>query len=474
MFLRNFVSIEMSFLLMFLFSNFVSKGTTALFLDRNKFDCERNTTVPGNGIKVIHSKPFRENGTVIFEASLIRQFAWEDPMCKWSYDVEDIIDTKSVELSHSSSLRWIFSKPGLKKVSVTAEFQYLGKEQRLTNCTFVNVTDCELKLGLVVSTSSGQKYNIDQKHSNVYMDAPGQVDFKLSILKVDMYFVCRDLSFLWDFGDGSDASGKHVSHYYNNTGVFFVIMQVFDFFEDLDHRRFMRNITMKININDCPLKAKIMVATSSGSYNISQNHTDVFMNAPGLVRFNLSISKVQPYSICKDLFIFWDFGDGDNATGKHVQHHYNNTGTFSVVMRILKGIEYLGQRRLIRNITMKIHIKVKHDSSQSSNTVIDVSLVLAIFFTCFVFVLCIAAYWFRKRLHRHIEVARFDFRASELQSSYDYADGAQCSGKVLNGKGCINSLSCRRGSTENLLNFAPNKHYSSCERFGGKNLHEDL
>ena len=117
----------------------------------------------------------------------------------------------------------------------------------------------------------------------------------------------------------------------------------------------------------------------------------------------------------------------------------------------------------------------KQVSSQSSNTVIDVSLVLAIFFTCFVFVLFLAAYWFRKRFHRRIEVAKFDFRASELQSSYDYQDGdAPCSGRVVNGKGCINTLSCRRGSTEHLLNFAPSKHYSSCKRFGGKNLYEDL
>ena len=81
------------------------------------------------------------------------------------------------------------------------------------------------------------------------------------------------------------------------------------------------------------------------------------MDGPGLVKFNLSILKVHPYSICKDLLFFWHLGDGDSASGKYVQHHYNNSGVFSVVMSTFEGIDYLGQRTFIANITMKIHIK---------------------------------------------------------------------------------------------------------------------
>ena len=92
---------------------------------------------------------------------------------------------------------------------------------------------------------------------------------------------------------------------------------------------------------------------------------------------------------------------------------------------------------------------------------VDVSLVLAIFFVCFLFVICVAAYWFRRRLHRHTEVAMFDFRPTELQSDID----EHCALLKSNGKGCINVPSCRRQNNEYLLNF---------EERGDRSLYDEL
>ena len=112
------------------------------------------------------------------------------------------------------------------------------------------------------------------------------------------------------------------------------------------------------------------------------------------------------------------------------------------------------------------------DSPGSTNTVVDVSLVLAIFFVCFVFVICIAGYCFRKRLHRHTEVARFDFRSAELQSSFSGQDsrlGVNCIAQ-----GFMNKATCRRGSNENLLNFEQRRNYLSCSTFDYVDPDEEL
>ena len=112
----------------------------------------------------------------------------------------------------------------------------------------------------------------------------------------------------------------------------------------------------------------------------------------------------------------------------------------------------------------------KQTPTKNMETVIDVSLVLTIFFVCFVFVLCIVAYWFRKRLNRHTEVARFDFRDDELQTSF-----AEPMLKINCNRNprILSAMSCRRGSNDGLLNFEEKRHYSSCKRFDN-NPDEDL
>ncbi len=117
-----------------------------------------------------------------------------------------------------------------------------------------------------------------------------------------------------------------------------------------------------------------------------------------------------------------------------------------------------------------IYFLGNNEPTESMDTVVDISLVLVIFFVCFVFVICVAAYWFRKRRHRHTEVARFDFRGSEFQSSF----GGPCIMVNSKGKQFMNALTCRRGSNEYLLNFEQNGRYSSCRRINDSNLNEEL
>lgn len=352
------MSYYQALIFMCVFGNLVLRETTfALFLDGNKFSlCDQSSTLPGYGILVSHGQPYNR-GTVVIMSALNKSLGpFADPKCIWSYKVQGVFIQKEDKVERGSNISWIFSKSGLQKVSVTAQFD----NETIKNCTFVNVTDC---------------------------------------------------SFI----------------------------------------------------------SKVKVSTATGSYNISQNHTDITLNSPGLVNFTVSThSLIDPYFVCKRLYFFWDFGDGHNTSGKHVEHRYNNTGVFCVVLKIYKVFRDDGGKEFIRNITLKIHVKGKPDaSSESTNTVVDVSLVLAIFVVSFVFVICIAAYWFRRRLHRHTEVARFDFRASEFQSDFDEPwPRISCHGN----KGFM----CRRGSDEHLLNFEQRGHYSSCRKFDDNNPNEKL
>ena len=205
-----------------------------------------------------------------------------------------------------------------------------------------------------------------------------------------------------------------------------------------------------VNVTDCYLEPRLNVSTPAGSYSITTNHTDVIMDSPGMVNFTVSTFRVDPYFLCQDLYFSWSLGDGRNASGERVDHYYNETGVYYVVLKIYKVLDE--RKDFLTNVTVKIEIEGRHPGSKSMDTVVDVSLVLVIFFVCFVFVICVAAYWFRRRLHRHTEVARFDFRTSELQSDFD----ERCALLKSTRKGCINVLSCRRQNNEYLLNFEGN------------------
>ena len=118
-------------------------------------------------------------------------------------------------------------------------------------------------------------------------------------------------------------------------------------------------LSFLVIILDCRVVPKVKVLTATGSYNISTNHTDVTLDSPGLVNFTVSIVKVDPIFICKRLYFFWDLGDGRNTTGKEVEHYYNNTGVYCVVLKILKVFDdgHESQMVTVTNVTMKIHVK---------------------------------------------------------------------------------------------------------------------
>ena len=109
-------------------------------------------------------------------------------------------------------------------------------------------------------------------------------------------------------------------------------------------------------ILDCELTPKVQVSTSKGLYNIIKNHTDVTVDFPGLTNFTVTVFAIDSRYICKHLDFSWSLGDGSNASGKHVEHYYNKTGVYGVVLKIYEIYEHDSGKKLMGNVEMNIHV----------------------------------------------------------------------------------------------------------------------
>ena len=117
-----------------------------------------------------------------------------------------------------------------------------------------------------------------------------------------------DVSYLWDFGDGSplDSSGANVSHTYTQVGTF--IAGVF-----ASNSVSTASATTTVTITDVPPLAGF---TSSSPDELGQETT-----------FNNTSSGTN-------LSYLWDFGDGNGSTEPNPTHTYNQIGTYSVMLTV--------------------------------------------------------------------------------------------------------------------------------------------
>ncbi len=116
------------------------------------------------------------------------------------------------------------------------------------------------------------------------------------------------VEFRWDFGDGGQAIGQTVDHFYTAAGLYTVRLSVKD---DRDERRF---IERTIFVNGVP----------EARFRFEIDEDDTL-----LVRFSGSRSNDPDGEIVR---YDWDFGDGDTLIdgGVSVQHRYDAPGTFTV------------------------------------------------------------------------------------------------------------------------------------------------
>ena len=121
----------------------------------------------------------------------------------------------------------------------------------------------------------------------------------------------------WDFGDGSNATGKSVSHLYSTPGTFSTVLTV------TDGNGLTDSISTPVIVSSSqqenqPPQAVFTVTSSGGS-------------APLTVTFNAAGSIDNDGSIIN---YSWEFGDGATGSGISATHTYINKATFTATLWI--------------------------------------------------------------------------------------------------------------------------------------------
>ncbi len=136
------------------------------------------------------------------------------------------------------------------------------------------------------------------------------------IVGTDAQFVAQvragnDLTFTWDFGDNSSASGASVSHTYSDygNGAYTVTLYATD--------PIGQEASSQLTVNVKP-------ALPQANFTPTQDP-----NYPFDVQFTSNSTGTQ-------LSCYWDFGDGstDNSGECQTEHQYQNLGTYNVTLTV--------------------------------------------------------------------------------------------------------------------------------------------
>jgi len=120
------------------------------------------------------------------------------------------------------------------------------------------------------------------------------------------------VSYFWDFGDGTNATGVIVEHSYADNGTYKVTLTVTD-----DDGATASTSAFKTVLNRAPGVSFTESATAVLTYEI------IYFDASG---------SGDPDGVI--VAYFWEFGDGTNATGVSVSHAYVDDGIYTVTLTV--------------------------------------------------------------------------------------------------------------------------------------------
>ena len=124
------------------------------------------------------------------------------------------------------------------------------------------------------------------------------------------------VTYTWNFGDGTAATGITTTHSYTGSGFYNVTLSVSD--DDGATDEYVHSIQVT-NVDITPPSASITVTTETG-------------NIDETISFDGSKSYKSDGSIVS---YSWDFGDGTTATGVKVDHSYKDNGVYTVTLTII-------------------------------------------------------------------------------------------------------------------------------------------
>jgi len=139
------------------------------------------------------------------------------------------------------------------------------------------------------------------------------------------------LKFFWDFGDGKTSTETDPAHTYTKPGQYSVVLKLDDGFAQ------------------APTIAIIPVLIGGSPLAIPA-FTDTTVCVQAMITFDGSRS-VNPVGAIGSYS--WDFGDGETALGRTVQHSYSKPGVYSVALTVV-GTEGTAKRGKCSNVSQAI------------------------------------------------------------------------------------------------------------------------
>ncbi|MBV6511749.1 MAG: hypothetical protein FMNOHCHN_01233 [Ignavibacteriaceae bacterium] len=121
------------------------------------------------------------------------------------------------------------------------------------------------------------------------------------------------IEYIWDFGDGTTASGINVRKSYNKYGKFFV------------------KLTVKTDANSGCESTSVIDYIIVNNPPVADAGDPVLAGVNDIVVFNGSRSNDVDGSV---VFHHWNFADGDTATGLQVRHQFRTGGTYIVKLTV--------------------------------------------------------------------------------------------------------------------------------------------
>ncbi len=144
------------------------------------------------------------------------------------------------------------------------------------------------------------------------------VSFDASATKDD---TPANLTYMWNFGDGTKAEGQSVTHAYAKGGTYDVALTVDD---NSGTACNMDSIRKRIKVNTPP---------------VADAGKDITMCLKSLdEEYAVTLSALASKDADGDMLTYmWDFGDGNTAQGEKVTHVYKDGGVYNVKLTVTDG-----------------------------------------------------------------------------------------------------------------------------------------
>jgi len=118
----------------------------------------------------------------------------------------------------------------------------------------------------------------------------------------------------WNFGDGTNGTGKTVTHSYNKIGNYTVTLTVTDNNGSTSSDKTYAVITEKPNY---PPNADFSYSPLNPTIDDTMQFTDLSTDSDGAI-----------------VSYFWNFSDGTNSTDKNPKHKYSKSGAYTITLKI--------------------------------------------------------------------------------------------------------------------------------------------